>query len=137
MRPRGIQTLTLRYDKVLFILEPTDVARRLAGEKIIVCGYPDGRIEVMHDGITLPYRTLRQTALSGSAAVRLPSIPLPNGNGRFSRLVGDLLARQLGRSPCWGRANLVNAGETRARYVIALRAADNHKIDPLLVFARS
>ncbi|WP_040853551.1 ISNCY family transposase [Phyllobacterium sp. YR531] len=51
------QTLTLRYDKVLFILEPTDVARRLAGEKVIVCDYPDGRLEVMHDGITLPYRT--------------------------------------------------------------------------------
>ncbi|MHC1551044.1 ISNCY family transposase [Phyllobacterium sp. K27] len=51
------QMLTLRYDKVLFILEPTDVAKRVAGEKVIVCDYPDGRLEVMHDGITLPYRT--------------------------------------------------------------------------------
>ena len=64
--------------------------------------------------------------------------PFPNGNGRFSRLVGDLLARHLGRPPfTWGRANLVNAGETRARYVEALRAADNHDIGPLLLFARS
>ncbi|HEV2899951.1 MAG TPA: mobile mystery protein B [Pseudaminobacter sp.] len=64
--------------------------------------------------------------------------PFPNGNGRFSRLVGDLLARQLGRPPfSWGRANLVDAGETRARYVAALRAADNHEIEPLLAFARS
>jgi hypothetical protein len=47
----------LRYDKVLFILEPTDAAKRLAGQKVIVCDYPDGRLEVMHEGITLPYRT--------------------------------------------------------------------------------
>jgi Fic-DOC domain mobile mystery protein B len=64
--------------------------------------------------------------------------PFPNGNGRFSRLVGDLLARQLRQRPfTWGRVNLVNAGETRARYVAALRAADNHDIAPLLLFARS
>lgn len=64
--------------------------------------------------------------------------PFPNGNGRFSRLVGDLLARQLGQPPfTWGRANLVDAGKTRARYVEALRAADNHDYEPLLLFARS
>jgi fido (protein-threonine AMPylation protein) len=78
-----------------------------------------------------------------SAAVRfshrLVAIhPFPNGNGRFSRLVGDLLDRELGRSPLiWGRKNLVDAGEMRAHFVAALRAADNHDIGPLLVFARS
>jgi len=64
--------------------------------------------------------------------------PFPNGNGRFSRLVGDLVARQLGQPPfTWGRANLVDPGETRARYVEALRAADNHDYGPLLAFSRS
>jgi Fic-DOC domain mobile mystery protein B len=64
--------------------------------------------------------------------------PYPNGNGRFSRLVGDLLARRLGQPVfTWGRVSLVDAGETRARYVEALRAADNHDIEPLLRFARS
>jgi Fic-DOC domain mobile mystery protein B len=64
--------------------------------------------------------------------------PFPNGNGRFSRLVGDLLARQLGQSSfSWGRTNLINAGETRRRYVQALQAADNHDIAPLRLFARS
>jgi Fic-DOC domain mobile mystery protein B len=64
--------------------------------------------------------------------------PFPNGNGRFSRLVGDLLAQQLGQSPfSWGRANLVDASETRAQYIKALQAADNHDIAPLLIFARS
>lgn len=64
--------------------------------------------------------------------------PFPNGNGRFSRLIGDLLARELGRPAfTWGQASLTGAGETRARYVDALRAADNHDITPLLIFARS
>ncbi|MER0202647.1 MAG: mobile mystery protein B [Nitrosomonas sp.] len=64
--------------------------------------------------------------------------PFPNGNGRISRLIGDLLAQQLEQEPfTWGRANLVDAGETRARYIEALRAADNHDIKPLLLFARS
>ena len=64
--------------------------------------------------------------------------PFPNGNGRFSRLAGDLLTHQLGQEPfTWGRANLIDTGETRARYIEALRAADNHDIKPLLLFARS
>ena len=64
--------------------------------------------------------------------------PFPNGNGRFSRLVGDLVARQFGRPPfSWGRESLISAGETRKRYIEALRAADKHDIAPLLAFSRS
>lgn len=64
--------------------------------------------------------------------------PFPNGNGRTTRLMADLLAVQLGRSPLtWGRVSLADASETRARYIAALRAADNHDIGPLLEFARS
>ena len=50
-------TLTLRYDKVLFILEPTELARSLPRKRVTVCDYPDGRLEVQYDGVTLPYRT--------------------------------------------------------------------------------
>lgn len=64
--------------------------------------------------------------------------PFPDGNGRFSRLVGDLLASQLGEPPfTWGRANLIDVGDTRARYVEALQAADKHDFRALLLFARS
>lgn len=70
---------------------------------------------------------------------RLVSIhPFPNGNGRHSRLVADLLAMELGQPRfTWGRANLVDPGETRRAYVAALRAADGGEIEPLLAFARS
>lgn len=50
-------TLTLRYDKVMFIIEPSDLAISLARQKVTVCDYPDGRLEIQSDkGVTLPYR---------------------------------------------------------------------------------
>lgn len=62
----------------------------------------------------------------------------PNGNGRHARLAADLLIEQLGGEPfSWGRANLVNAGDTRRAYVAALRAADVGDVSPLVTFARS
>ncbi|MCU0989710.1 MAG: mobile mystery protein B [Xanthomonadales bacterium] len=64
--------------------------------------------------------------------------PFPNGNGRHSRLAADLLLVKLGRPRfSWGLVNLVDATETRQRYVAALRAADHHDIGPLLEFVRS
>jgi hypothetical protein len=48
--------LTLRYDKVMFILHPTDAAKKLARKKVVVCDYPDGRLEIIHEGIALPYK---------------------------------------------------------------------------------
>jgi Fic-DOC domain mobile mystery protein B len=70
---------------------------------------------------------------------RLVSIhPFANGNGRHSRLMADLIAEKLGRpSLTWGGASLADEGELRARYIAALKAADNHEIGPLLAFARS
>lgn len=64
--------------------------------------------------------------------------PFPNGNGRHARLAADLLLVKLGRPRySWGQVNLVDPGETRKRYVSALRAADNQDIRPLLEFVRS
>jgi Fic-DOC domain mobile mystery protein B len=64
--------------------------------------------------------------------------PFPNGNGRLSRMAGDLLAVQLGRPQfSWGSHNLTDANVTRAAYIAALRAADAHDLAPLILFARS
>src|SRR4030081_822854 len=49
--------LTLQYDQVLFILEPTGVARSLARKRVTVIDYPDGRLVIRHNGVDLPYRT--------------------------------------------------------------------------------
>jgi Fic-DOC domain mobile mystery protein B len=64
--------------------------------------------------------------------------PFPNGNGRFSRMVGDLFVQQLGQPRfSWGSQNLVDATTTRRAYVEALRAADAYDLTLLIAFARS
>lgn len=62
----------------------------------------------------------------------------PNGNGRHARLATDLLLTSKEQQPfSWGGKNLVDEGETRKRYMAALRAADDHDIGPLREFVRT
>ena len=63
--------------------------------------------------------------------------PFPNGNGRWSRLVADLLMRSTGARPLsWGGGpNLQDPGETRDSYLAALRSADRGDFDALIAFA--
>ena len=73
---------------------------------------------------------------------RLVSIHLfPNGNGRHARLMADLLAENVLGQPrfTWGGSDLTNAGNSRSRYIAALKVADKYCDDygPLLKFARS
>ena len=49
-------SLTLQYDKVLFLLEPTPIAKGLKRKRVTVADYPDGRLKISHGGIDLPYR---------------------------------------------------------------------------------
>jgi len=51
------QSLTLQYDKVLFILEPTEVAQSAIGKRVTVLDYPDGRLVIRYEGQVLAYRT--------------------------------------------------------------------------------
>ena len=48
--------LTLHYNKAMFILEPTPINRSLPRKRVEVCEFPDGRIEIRHEGQVLPYR---------------------------------------------------------------------------------
>lgn len=55
--PRKVtQALSLSYNKVSFILEPTPLTRRLAGQFVMVCEYPDGRVDIRYDDKPLPHR---------------------------------------------------------------------------------
>lgn len=64
--------------------------------------------------------------------------PFPNGNGRHTRVMADLLIESLGEPEfSWGRTSLLQDGPVRATYIAALREADKHNIGPLLTFARS
>jgi len=71
---------------------------------------------------------------------RLVSIHcFPNGNGRHSRLMADIVIEKIFKLPVftWGAANLVQQGDTRTTYLNAIRAADAGNIQPLMAFARS
>ena len=72
---------------------------------------------------------------------RLVSIHcFPNGNGRHSRLMADLLLESVFKKNkpfSWGAVSLIKKGEARAAYLKALKEADNGHITPLIDFAMS
>lgn len=63
----------------------------------------------------------------------------PNGNGRHSRLMADLMMQKMfGLDPfSWGsKANLATDATSRAAYIKAVKAADANKFEALIAFAR-
>lgn len=61
--------------------------------------------------------------------------PFPNGNGRISRIMADLLMRQFGeKSLDWGSGNLTEISEIRKNYISALQKADGGDYTELLNF---
>jgi hypothetical protein len=61
--------LTLQYDQVLFILEPSGIARSLARKRVTVIDYPDGRLAIRYNGVDLPYRTFDKRPQVNQAAI--------------------------------------------------------------------
>jgi Fic-DOC domain mobile mystery protein B len=71
---------------------------------------------------------------------RLVSIhPFPNGNGRHSRLMTDILLENVLKSPrfTWGCEDLAKPGDTRKSYIAALQSADQYNYEPLRRFVRT
>lgn len=63
--------------------------------------------------------------------------PFPNGNGRHSRLMTNILLKSIGQPVfSWGQGSLVEVSEIRKQYIEALRAADVGNYDLLLDFVR-
>jgi len=63
------QSLTLQYDKVMFILDPTEEAQDAIGKRVEVLDYPDGRLAIRYKGADLPYRTFDKIRHVKQAAV--------------------------------------------------------------------
>ncbi|MCD9463399.1 ISNCY family transposase [Photobacterium phosphoreum] len=63
------RSLTIQYDKVVYLIEPNDANNRLIGKPIMVYDYPDGTISIKHCGQPLTYsvfdklRTVNQAAI--------------------------------------------------------------------------
>lgn len=63
----------------------------------------------------------------------------PNGNGRHSRLMADIIIEKIYRQPVftWGAGNLSSEGDIRITYLKAIKTADKGDYGLLLAFARS
>lgn len=61
--------------------------------------------------------------------------PFPNGNGRISRIMADLIMRNFGLHDLdWGSRNLTEISELRTKYIFALQEADRGNYKPLINF---
>jgi hypothetical protein len=50
------RNLSLHYDRMMLLLEPTPLALGLMRKQVEVVNYPDGRFVIQHDGVSLPFR---------------------------------------------------------------------------------
>jgi len=63
------RALTLQFDKVLFILEPSKLAKAAIGKRVTVVDYPDGRLAIRYRGVELAYRTFDKIRQVSQAAI--------------------------------------------------------------------
>src|SRR3984893_6822657 len=85
------QALTLQYDKVLFILEPSDQARAAIGKRVTVIDYPDRWLSIRHQGVELTYRTFDKIQQVDQGAIA--------DNKRLGPLLAMIREQQLRREP--------------------------------------
>jgi hypothetical protein len=85
------QNLTLHYDRMMLILEPTPLARGLVRKKVEVVNYPDGRFAVQFEGTALGFRVFDkiQTVQPGDIV----------DNKRLSAVLEQVKAQQAAYSP--------------------------------------
>ena len=48
-------SLTVQYDRVMYLLEPNDTTLELRWKKVRIYDYPDGTRDIKYDGLSLPY----------------------------------------------------------------------------------
>ena len=53
---RSRSNLTLHYDRMMLLLDPTPLARGLVRKKVEVVNYPDGRFAVQFNGTALGFK---------------------------------------------------------------------------------
>ncbi|MEM7465998.1 MAG: ISNCY family transposase [Pseudomonadota bacterium] len=62
-------SLTIQYDRVLFLLAPTEFSRGLKRQKVTVYDYPDGRLEIGYEGQLLPYTVFDKVSQVNQAEI--------------------------------------------------------------------
>ena len=85
------RALTLQYDKVLFILEPSEQAKAAIGKRVTVVDYPDGRLAIRYRGVELAYRTFDKLQQVDQGAIA--------DNKRLGAALAFIREEQLRRAP--------------------------------------
>jgi hypothetical protein len=83
--------LTLHYDRMMLMLDPTPLARGLVRKKVEVVNYPDGRFAVQFDGAALGFRVFDKIQTVQPGAII--------DNKRLSAVLAQVKARQATYAP--------------------------------------
>jgi hypothetical protein len=83
-------SLTLQYDKVLFLLQPNEITRDLRRKRVTVVDYPDGRLAIRYRGLDLPYTTLDKLRQVSQATIV--------ENRRLGAVLSHIRERQIERA---------------------------------------
>jgi hypothetical protein len=86
-------SLTLRYDKMLILLEPGEITRPLARKRVTVVNYPDGRFAIRHRGLDLPFRVFDKLRRVDQGAVV--------EHERLGAVLAHVRERQAAYEPAW------------------------------------
>ena len=85
------RALTLQYDKVMFIVEPSELAKAAIGQRVTVVDHPDGRLSIRYRGVELTYRTFDKLRQVSHAAIV--------DNKRLGAALAFIREEQLRREP--------------------------------------
>jgi hypothetical protein len=93
------QALTLQYDKMIFILEPSEQAKHAPGreqgaaigKRITILDYPDGRLLIHYKGVEFAYRTFDKIRQLDQGAIA--------DNKRLGPVLAKIRNQQLLRGP--------------------------------------
>jgi hypothetical protein len=83
--------LTLHYDRMMLLLEPTPLALGLVRKKVQVVNYPDGRFAIRHRGTDLPFRVFDKIRTIEPGAII--------ENKRLTEVLGQVRAQQAAYEP--------------------------------------
>ncbi len=114
-------SLTLQYEKVLFLVRPGGLTRSLARKRVTVHDFPDGRFETRHQGLALPYLVFdkgRQVQQGGVVA-----------NKNLGAAMTVIKAKQM------RRGNMI--AESLAALAPALGAPPPDRLGPVLAYVQT
>ena len=116
------RNLTLRYDRMMLMLDPTPLTRGLAGKTVEVVNYPDGRFAVRHDGVALPFRVFDKIQTVSPGAIvenkRLGAVLAfaRELQASIRRTVGGAIHDAGGRQTIWRRRVCRQRAAPRAKF---------------------